>query len=395
MENSHIFSCRLGHTPALLALKAETASERTAACDEHVPNPTTNILDQNQTKTKLQAVMKPFISYSFLAAVAASGLAFGQTPVTAKTTPVGYVTESFKAGVFNLFGLTLQNSPVISGTFESAAGLVLTDTGANFPSVLTADTQYILEIGSGPLQGAIQEIASSSGDGITLIQDISAQVPAGTTYSIRAAATIAEVFGATNSAGLLPGAASTADVLWVPNGAGGFDQFYYAAAQPPFLTAGWRQIGQGNTDKASVPLVYLDGMILQRRGSTDLSLVVSGEVKKTATSVAISGTAGSGFNYLASIFPVGSTLGNSGLEASVTKGNSTSADIIWIPNGTGGYNQYYYATAQPPFFTAGWKQVGGGNTDQAAAVISSGLILQRRGADAMVLITPPGSYSDL
>jgi hypothetical protein len=338
--------------------------------------------------------MKTLIPFTALAVLAAGGLSQAQTTTTAYSKPSGYVTEVFKAGQFNLFGVTLNNSPSAVGVITAISSSSVSDSTKDFSSLLTPGNTYVLEITSAnsPAQGAIAEVVTWSGNSITTSPTDFTLVGAavGNSYVIRKAPTIADIFGATNQVGLLAGNVNTADILWVSDGAGVLSRYYYATASFP-ITAGWRKIGGGNTDSSAVPIVYADGMILQRRASTDLSLVVTGELKTTRTMYPI--TTGA-FNYLGSSFPVGSTLASSQLAAQVTPGNPNTADIVWVPDGSGGYNRYYYATASFPI-TAGWRSVGGGNTDTSSNLISSGIIIQRRGPTANLTISPPASYSNL
>ena len=67
-----------------------------------------------------------------------------------------------------------------------------------------------------------------AGGVITTPDDLSATVTAGVSYTIRPISTIASVFGETNSGGLTGGpSAATSDVIFVPDGAGGFNEFFF------------------------------------------------------------------------------------------------------------------------------------------------------------------------
>jgi hypothetical protein len=351
-------------------------------------NPST--LNPNSSKTLV--AMKTLIPLTAFAALIASGISPAQTPAYSK--PSGYVTETFKAGQFNLFGLTLNNSPIVSGTLTSLTSTTASDSTKDFGSLLSGGKTYILEIvqEDSPAFGSIAEVTAWSGGAITTTPTDLTLIGAasGNKYTIRLAPTISDVFGASNSAGLLAGNTSTADILWISDGGGNLSRYYYATASFP-ITAGWRRIGGGNADSAAIPIIYADGMILQRRGGTDLELVLTGAVKTTPVVYPLTGGA---FNYLGAVFPVGSTLDSSGLQAQVTPGNPNTADIVWVPNGTGGYNRYYYATASFPI-TVGWRSIGGGNADRKDDPLTSGVIVQRRGATANVKISPPASYSNL
>ena len=66
---------------------------------------------------------------------------------------------------------------------------------------------------------------------------------------------------------VLKGDETTADIVWIPNAAtGGWDQYYYANALPPNITAGWKQVGQGNTDKGAT--AFPSAFSFERRGTT-------------------------------------------------------------------------------------------------------------------------------
>ena len=338
--------------------------------------------------------MKTLIPLTALVALVASNSLYAQTPAFSK--PSGYVTETFKTGQFSLFGLTLNNPSVASGAVTSITSSSVTDTAINFTNLLTVGQTYVFEItkpGSTAV-GAFAEVTAWSGSTLTTsptnLTLLGATV--GDTYTLRKASTIADIFGATNQAGLLQGNANTADIIWISDGAGVLTRYYYASAQPPVITAGWRRIGGANANSANVPILSADGVILQRRGATDLQIVHTGEVKTTQTSYPITTNA---FNYIGASFPVGSTLASSGLQGQVTAGNTNTADIIWVPNGLGSYTRYYFATAQPPVITAGWRSVGGANTNRANDTLSSGIIIQRRGPSNNLKISPPASYSNL
>jgi hypothetical protein len=332
------------------------------------------------------------LSISLIAVAAACGLASAQT---AYTTPVGYTTSTPLASSFNLFGLTVHQPTLAAGTLETVTSTTVTDDQINFGSLLVAGNTYILEIddASSSADGGIAEIVSWSGTSLTTTPTNLTLIgaSAGVKYKLRKASTIADVFGATNTAGLLAGTTTTADILWISNGGGTFNRYYYATAQPPFVTAGWKLIGGGDTNRANTPIVYTDGLLIQRRGLTSLNLVVTGEVKTGKALVAITGAT---FNHIGTVYPVGSTLGSSGLTAFVTQGTTSTADIVWVPDGAS-YKRYYFATAQPPFVTAGWKLIGGGDTNRANDSITSGIIIQRRGGSGNFITTPPSFYSNL
>lgn len=339
--------------------------------------------------------MKPIYSYALLAALAAVGSASAQ--VTATTTPVGYVTETLHTGQFNLIGLTLHQASVSAGilTAENSgyvtAGTVSPAATTDFVALLgtpgpTTPT-YVLELAD----GTIQEVTSWSSDGkLFTPQDITGSVtPGTTTYVLRKARTISDTFGATNSAGLQSTAEfdpGQADIIYVPNGSGGSDQFFYSSAEG---AEGWFNAGDFS-DGNNVPLVYVDGITVLRKGA-DLPLVINGEVKKTPTKYVL---LGGNFNSLGAVYPVGSTLASSGLSSSLTGTDSfdpSSADNVFIPLASGGYQTLFYSNAEG---AEGWFDAGD-FSDGNPVPLTSGISVLRRGATTAATITPPTSYSTL
>jgi hypothetical protein len=328
--------------------------------------------------TKLKKAALVAGSLSFLA-----GAALAQTAVSGAG---GYTTYDIEPG-FNLIGLTLHNPVEISGTVVSATGTtVVTDTDLSGLTALT----YIMEITSGTLDGTIQEITAWSGVNITTPEDLSADLTAGDTFQLRAAATIGEVFGTGDDVVINKGTSITGDLVMIPNGSGGFDQYHHTA-DSIFGSGAWTAVPPA-TGGANRPIVYTDGVYVQNRGGSAYDIVLTGMVKTENTNIAVTES----FNYFSAIYPVGSTLGTSGLADApgFLKGTSTSGDLVFLPNNSGGFDQYTH-TADSIFGAGAWTPVppatGGANTP-----LTSGWILQRRAASPYnVDYTPPAFYDDL
>ena len=329
--------------------------------------------------------------YSILAA-AACGMAFGQT---AYTNPVGYTTTALKTGKFNLLGMTVQQPTVLAGVLnvtQSTTAGTLVITGADFSSVVIAASQtYAVEINSGSNSGTVFEVPDTSfnntTDTITVGAPLDTTSFASASFSIRKIATIADVFGPANEAGLLPGTAtSNSDVLYIPNAAGVLEQYWYSSGG--LVGAGWRKFGGGATPRGNVLLSYIDSFYVYRRGGIDLDLVTSGIVKGNDTKLPLF----TGYNYIGSSYPAGATLATSNLSATLTPGTATSnSDVVWVPNATTGVlEQYWYSSGG--LVGAGWRKFGGGATSQANLPLSSGIIIQRRGAAVNALMSAPPSY---
>lgn len=329
--------------------------------------------------------MKPY-TYAFLAAAAACGLAYSAE--TAYTTPVGYETLSAASG-FNYLGLRLHEAAVAAGTVDTISASSMSDAAVNFGTVLTggAATTYVVEFENG--SGVIQEItgASASGSTITLSEDVTALVSTGAQYRIRKASTIASVFGLNNSVGLTPGfsGSSGADVVYIPDGVGGFGQYYYDEDN-----ASWSDATTGLPVTAtSVPIIYPDGIVLFANNSE--TITVSGEVKAVETLHATQ----SNFNYLSSVYPAGATLASAfdGAIGSLNQGFSgaSGADVIYVPDGLGNFGQYYYDGDN-----VSWSDATSGLPVTASSInLPSGIIFYNAGGAKNILNQEPASYSSL
>ncbi len=351
--------------------------------DEHVTMHQPKKIDIPPKSSQNNPVMKPIYSYALLAAFAAVGQA---SAVEAVTTPVGYVTETLRSGQFNLIGLTLHQTPSTAGILDAKSSTSVTDNDVNFTTLLTAGATYVLELSN----GTIQEITSWSGSVLTTPQNISSFVTTGTTtYVLRKARTISDTFGASNSAGLQSTAEfdpGQADIVFVPNGTGGSDQFFYSSAVG---ATGWFNAGDFS-DGGNIPLVYTDGVTVLRKGA-NLPLVISGEIKKTSTTYAL---LGGNFNSLGAIYPVGSTLASSNLSASLTGTDSfdpSLADNIYIPLSAGGYRVFFYSNAVG---AEGWFDASD-FSDGNPVALTSGISVLRRGVSVNATISAPSGYSTL
>ena len=334
--------------------------------------------------------MKTPFAYSLLAAAAVCSLANAQT---AYTTPVGYTTQSLAVGSNNV-GITLHKPAVAKGSIDTVNGTVLTDSDTTFSPV--SGRLYVLEITSGTLNGTIQEVpaASISGSTITTTDNLGTLgLQVGTTYSLRMAPTLEEVFTTVplTSGGVLNAAisASTADLVWVPNGSGGYNKYYLRSGATP----AFRSVAT-NLATPNVPLVYSDGLLVQKKSATAASLTISGELKTTGTNSVIS----QGMNSLSIVAPVGLTLGNAGLEDDLTASlNSNSADIVWVQQPNLSYKKYFRRSGSPQT----WRDVASpavaltqGQID--AVILPSAIFIQKKGAGSTNLdLSVPTAYSSL
>ena len=313
------------------------------------------------------------IKFTLLGILATMGVVSAQT---ATTKPVGYHTETAKGNSFTLMGVNVGNAIAAAGEFDADDA---TDNDADFTALLDDGVSYTVQnITSG-------ESASVNGsDATTLDTDLA--VSSGDSYEVRADVTVGSLLGAANEAGLGAGNATTADVVWIPTGDGFAQIFYDDGKGFPPRPAGWRAIGAGGADQAGTSVPFTAGIFIQRRAADDLDIVFVGHVRTEATSFGV----GTGFNFLNRVLPVGVALDDTGLDAFLAKGNSGSGDLVWSPDGNGGYAQYYYTDGGgfPPQ-SKGWKAVGQGDADKGAETLGSGYAIQRKGEAGSVSVAIP------
>ena len=325
-----------------------------------------------------------------LAALLAPGALFAQT--TATTTPVGYTTQTLPPAQFSFVGITLHNSVISSGVVTDESSTSITVSGVNFETLLgihsASSPTYILELPD----GTISEVSSWTSAGVlNLPDDVTGLVtPNTTTYKLRKADTISDIFGATNSAGLKPDTdgdfQNNADLVFVigANGAPTIVYYYNDGDSQGWFTG-------GGAPAENLPIVYADGFYIRRQAGSSLDLTISGEVKTASTK----GILISGFNFLSSVVPVGATLGNSGLSnfiAPDTTGDfqASNVDNVLLPQSNGSFiTAYYYNDGD----SQGWFT--GGGADATNLPIDGAFIILNRGAAKSYTLASPSFYSSL
>ncbi|MGJ8695507.1 MAG: hypothetical protein ACSHYF_04265 [Verrucomicrobiaceae bacterium] len=342
-------------------------------------------------------------SLKAVAAIGLSALAIGSAAAQdAASKPVGYETLDYGVG-FTPVGLRLHQAPVTSGVIASADATSITVTGADFGALLTSGTDYVLEIENA--NGVIQIVNTWAGETITTPSDLSGEVVAGTTtFTIRPVATLNSVFGSNDAEVTIAkggGNPGTADQIWLSDGAGGYNKYYFDSFAPPtFASASWAQIdaagGSAAVDGGAINLVYADGIVINAQASG--SHVVTGSVKLGATELELQ----SGFTFVSSVAPAGATLQTAFPDGGTLVqggGNPGTSDQIWVQNAAGGYDKYYFDAFAPPTFSApSWAQIdaagGSAAVDGATVSLPAGYVINSQGG-GNVTQGVPSYYSSL
>jgi len=309
---------------------------------------------------------------------------------TATTAPVGYVTEDVPAhggtgATLSLHSLPLKEAKAISGVTTDVTGTDLTVAGADFgveaglPDFASVDANnsplYYVEVSDGALVGLRVDITGVVGPTLTLAEDVDLLDDV-TAFSIKKYWTLEDIFGTIGEDSDLKASGDIGDVdlILVSDNAGGFDQYYLYQA-PVFLggAINWAKVGQATSSVKATSRIPDDTLLIQRVGATvraASTFTNMGEVKVGAAKAPVF----QGVNLVSFSYPVGTTLGASGLETSglTPNGDVALADKVLVTSG-GVFRQFYLY--QAPVFLGGaisWAEVGQPSTSDKATVTLDG-----------------------
>lgn len=303
---------------------------------------------------------------------------------TVSTDPVGVIRKELPASGYTYFGVSLTVPPALTSSSTTLSGDQV-GTGISLDN-LVVGKEYAMEITSGSYEGFSADIASWTGQTITLEENIESGgvLPGtfnGSRISIRELPTLASIFGTDNSAGLKSGTIATADLIYI-YASGSFSKYYYFPGGFG-QAAEWRD--EAGNEAGSTSIHFGDGLIIQTSDTAPKSIYVSGSVKLGPTNVPIY----PGFNLVSNPSPVDGrlTLANSGLQSGLQAGTVATADIIYIPSAGGDFDKYYYF---PGGFgqSAEWREFSSGANADATILPNKGsFFIDRQGGDTSVTIT--------
>ena len=287
-----------------------------------------------------------------------------------ETDPVGYITVTINGNggsgeAFTYMGSPLHAAVASAGAVDASAANSITDNSQAW----TADEHAgsYLMITSGVNEGVSATVSSNTSDTLTTLEDISSLLAGDESFEVRPYTTLADIFGATNSAGLDGGSTSgNADTILIQSGAG-FDTYYYKDAG--FIGGtGWRGSSSPSVDQSSAVVPYGSGIIVVRKQAGDINLVISGSVFGGDAITPIE----TDFNWKAPSIPVGLTLNalfgaanEAGLDGGTSAGNS---DNVVVPTASG-LTTYYYKNAGFIGGT-GWRSSASPSVDEGATVFA-------------------------
>jgi uncharacterized protein (TIGR02597 family) len=267
---------------------------------------------------------------------------------------------------FTALSVTYENAPLYSGTINTVSDTVISLTTSDLSAGAYAGadpngdaTHYVL-LTSGDNEGLSLEIEANTTNTITVsTNNLESLSLSGVTMEILAHSTLADIFGAENSAGLTSGsAANLSDRIYImdADGSGGFASYFYQTS--PRGGTGWRQAGDiTGTDYQGLTLPLDTGILISRIGNDDLTLYVYGSVKKTESHMRV---LDAGYSLLGNPFPVDIQLSESGLYAPdngyVSASSSSLSDVLYVIAANGDFDSYYYQTSARA--GTGWRKVG-------------------------------------
>jgi len=337
----------------------------------------------------------------FSATLLAAGSVFGQ----AVTDPVGFITLNVHGGgsvstpKLSLLSPTLTRPILYQGVITNISTTTITVSGTPWAvgAFNGANGSHYVEIISTAVparSGTMSDIVSTpTSNTVVTAGDLSVnQAAVGDTIRIRKDVTIADVFGANNTAGLLASDdPATADEILIYNGASSTSYFYYTGDID--FPAGWYQ-SSSFAPSSTVPIAPNEAVVIKRKAAAALSITSAGTVKTGNTIMAVT----DGLNVLGTSSATGITLANSGLyTGSQTTGIKASDDpatgdevILYT---TGAPISYFYYTGDIDF-PAGWYQSSSfapsGNINIAAG---TAFVVRRKGGVAFNWALPsPTSF---
>jgi hypothetical protein len=327
--------------------------------------------------------MKNTSLFLCLASLLGGSVAFAQT---VSTDPVGFINITVQGGTLshpttNLISPTLTNPIAFQGTIasiSSTAPYVISITGASFSGnqFNSPNGTYYAEVFSATNPGALSDITATGASSVTTVDNLSSFASVGDSVRIRQHVTINQFLGASNTYGLLGSDdSSTADSVLVYSGDAQTTYWYYTGTPGAMPSdAGWYDLN--GTSAGSVTIAPSEGVLIQRKGTGNVTITSTGTVKTGNTLFPIV----HGFNFLGTLSAQGLTLASSGLQTSglVGSGDSSTSDLVLVFSGGNQTTYWYYTgTAGAVPSDAGWYDLNGTSAASVSLAPGAAFIVNR------------------
>lgn len=296
------------------------------------------------------------------------GTVRGQSDMLPMSRTVGSVSLTLPINATTL--VALPNVKIVAdGTVTTVAGanLTLASTPSALPDVsggvyaIKITSRNSHAVGSTNAYGLSATITAQAGQVVTAALTTAPNV--GDDFVIYELSTIADIFGATNSAGLNGGATpDAADIVNLTSGGAIVGYFYNTTASAWRLVSAPEGADQGSTVIESGSGV----MVTRRNAGSPVTLRLAGEVLVGRHAANV----GAGFSIVNNPFLIPTSLEASTLQAHITGGTGPgAADIVYLES-AGELTGYFYKTGG--LGGTGWRALGDNTTDQGAVMITPG-----------------------
>jgi hypothetical protein len=318
-----------------------------------------------------------------------------------------YLNQPFPvvAATPSLIGCSLARPAVLKGEVDvavAAGATTFTAFGTNiFDGLVLAggteaepasDNHWIIEFSSGAYTGLVKQVTAFSGSTVTVAGGLPV-IDKGTRFVLRKDHTLGSLFGNADSAnvvtksGLTSGSTSgSSDVVSVLNSAGQWVKYFYRSG------TGWKlTTARTGSDRQHVRVSLGTGVLLTPVSSKTIGL--SGEYRGTRARV----TLVNGATILANPYPVSTTLGQSDLASTLTKGSTaSSSDEIRVLQSSKFVNYFARsgtgATSPGGVVYTGFKPSlnrTGASVDETITIPAGGAVLVKRAGDVHDLTLRP------
>jgi len=318
-----------------------------------------------------------------------------------------YLNQPFpvEAGTPSMIGCSLARPAVLKGEVDVAVAAGATSFVAFGTNVFdglalaggteaepASDNHWIIEFTSGAYTGLVKQVTAFSGSTVTVAGGLPV-IDKGTRFVLRKDHTLGSLFGNADSAnvvtksGLTSGSTSgSSDVVSVLNSAGQWVKYFYRA------NTGWKlTTARTGSDRQHVRVSLGTGVLLSPVLSKTIGL--SGEYRGTRARVTLVNAA----TILANPYPVSTTLAQTDLASTLTKGaTSSSSDEIRVLQSSKFVNYFARsgtgATSPGGVAYAGFKPSlnrSGTSVDETITIPAGGAVLVKRAGDVHDLTFRP------
>jgi hypothetical protein len=284
-------------------------------------------------------------------------------------------------GSFTSIGIPFTREPVARLAITSVNGannvLTVPSTGVANSAWKGEQTTapftppFSVMILTGSNRGRVSRIADNTGTTVSLVTAISG-LAADDEFYVIPEWTLGTLFGNENNPSGLTSSSNinTADVVFIAIPSQGLVQYFHNGTR-------WRS-SSSFADAQHIAIGLNEGALVRKKSAGNLSFLVQGTMR-TGRQVA---TVRPGFNLVTYTGLTKTAIGTSGLSNAVTGStNVNNADLVYVPNTSGGFTKYYFTGSN-------WRSTTSfANVNDSLEILpESAVIIEKRAAN------PTASY---